>query len=353
MKKLALAIMVVILLSVVAPICQAQEIRYVNTASSTGGDGTSNATTGDHRAYPTLREAVVALPDTLASPYLILCDGSGGADTLSVTGLHFDQVTSSSNYLKITTVGAQRHKGVYDSNIYRLEVTNDNGIYNNIPCHIRIDGIQVKITATGGGDYIGIKATNANQTANDIDCRISNCIVWGVNTSGAITGITSRPPGAGASGSAYIYNNIVYGCRQGIESDYAGVYVYNNTVYGCIYGMVADAPFVASNNIVASCDLAFISGFGAASDYNATTAEAAPGAHSRVSQTFSFANAGAGDFRLLSTDAGAKDYANSTLVGSLFSTDIEGQTRSGSWDIGADEYVPPAIGGGASLMLGA
>jgi hypothetical protein len=44
--------------------------RYVNTASSAGGDGTTNGTAGATRAYATLREATYTLSVKAAEKYL-------------------------------------------------------------------------------------------------------------------------------------------------------------------------------------------------------------------------------------------------------------------------------------------
>ena len=77
-----------------APTPASQRIRYVNTASSSGGDGTTNATSGANRAYATLDAALVAESDDLVASnvYLtIFCEGSS-ADTSEphVTGFTTD-----------------------------------------------------------------------------------------------------------------------------------------------------------------------------------------------------------------------------------------------------------------------
>ena len=54
--------------------------RYVDTASTAGGDGTTEALTGSTRAFATLLEAVNSLPSTLTDAYTIYCKGAA-ADT--------------------------------------------------------------------------------------------------------------------------------------------------------------------------------------------------------------------------------------------------------------------------------
>jgi hypothetical protein len=73
---------------------------------------------------------------------------------------------------------------------------------------------------------------------------------------------------------------------------------------------------------------------------NASSDGTAPGTNSRTNQTFTFVDAANKDYHLAAGDAGAKDYGTS-LSGS-FTIDIDGETRSGTWDIGADEYVAAA-----------
>ena len=51
-------------------------------------------------------------------------------------------------------------------------------------------------------------------------------------------------------------------------------------------------------------------------------------------------SAGSDDFHLVSTDTVAID--NGTDLGSPYDVDIDGVARTGSWDIGADEYVSAA-----------
>ncbi len=310
---------------------------YVNTASTAGGDGTTNGTGGATRAFATLLEAVNSLPGTLTQPTRIFCDGSGGADTTAVNQAHFDFATSAANYLLITTQGGQRHAGVWDAGIYRLEVTNSNAIYNNLPSHVRIDGLQVKVTVSDAGNYIGIKTTNANQEEADVDCRVSNCIVRAVLTSGTLTGLHSRPPGV--AGNALFWNNIVYDCGSGFSSDHADTFLYNNTIHSCAYGIVADAAFRALNNLVStSTNVGFVGAFHAASNYNAEDdGNGAPGANSRSATTFTFVNAAADNFHLSGADAGARNFGVTNPGAGLFLDDIDGATRSGSWDIGADE----------------
>ena len=55
--------------------------RYVNMGSTAGGDGTTNETTGAHRAFASLAEALTAVPNTLTEAYTITCTKGVGATT--------------------------------------------------------------------------------------------------------------------------------------------------------------------------------------------------------------------------------------------------------------------------------
>lgn len=80
-------------------------------------------------------------------------------------------------------------------------------------------------------------------------------------------------------------------------------------------------------------------------EYNASADTSAPGTNSRTSQTFTFVNAAGFDYHLASGDAGAKDFGTDLSADAkyAFDDDIDRVTRSGSWDIGAHEFI--AAGG--------
>jgi hypothetical protein len=82
--------------------------------------------------------------------------------------------------------------------------------------------------------------------------------------------------------------------------------------------------------------------FAAGTDYNAFSNSSAGytvtgNSHDRLSQTFSFIDEAGDDFHLASNDSGARNYGVNDPGSGLFSSDIDAQTRLGTWDIGADE----------------
>lgn len=102
---------------------------------------------------------------------------------------------------------------------------------------------------------------------------------------------------------------------------------------------------------------AYVGTFAAGTDYNATdgTDNIGQGTHNRISQAFSFLDEASSDFHLMETDDGAKDHGDdlSDDPDLPFSTDIDSNTRTGSWDIGADEvYNSLKINGGVKVNGG-
>lgn len=134
--------------------------------------------------------------------------------------------------------------------------------------------------------------------------------------------------------------------------------IYNCTAINCLIGVMENATgadVLVKNTLVDSRGLsgavAFGTTYAAGSDYNASDDATAPGANSRQSQTFTFVDASGGDFHLASTDAGARTYGTDLSADGTwpFASDFDGQARTGSWDIGADQYV--AGGGGTTVDI--
>ena len=322
-------------------------IRYVNTASTVGGDGTTNATTGANRAFKSLLDAINSLPAVLTMPVVIYCDGAGGPDTTPVNQTPFDMVTSAANYLLITTNAANRATVPHDPARYTLMGTNTSVLYNNIPSHIRIDGIQVQLTISNGGTFIGIKTSNANEVATDIDARISNTVVKCVVSNGNAIGFNTRFPSPGAGGSVSVWNSVAYGCTTGFNSDFPGAVYVNNTSYNNNFGYVDDSgnAMKVINSLAAkgtkAGGIGFVGTFAPGSNFNAADdGNRIPGANSSSVRTFTFVNTATADVHLAPTDTGAKDFGTTDPLPGKFGDDIDGDPRSGVWDIGADEVGP-------------
>jgi len=144
------------------------------------------------------------------------------------------------------------------------------------------------------------------------------------------------------------YNDIFVKSKLRVKKDQsANVYIYNASVYGAVIDAGTLGYGVVRNSVASS----FEGTFNAASSNNASEDATAPGANSLINQTLT-------NISWVSTDTNTEDLhinSGSTLkdagvdLSGIFTTDIDGVTRTGTWDIGADEYV--AAGGGLSIPV--
>lgn len=324
--------------------------RYVNTASTSGGDGTTNATSGANRAWADLAEAANGLGASLSAPIDLYCEGSA-ADTSNVNQTVWDMTTTATNKLRIIGEQSPLHpnfstskSGIYDTSLYHITCTNRNGLYNNLPDHIEFHGLQVHVTVSDASSYVAFKTTNANQTATDIACVMAHCIAKATRTSGSVIGFNTRFPGTGGRGTSKVYNCLSIDCSTGFNNDFGlsgdvGEY-YNCTAADSTFGFVEDATMKVINCLSkGATSVGFVGTFASGSNYNAEDdGNGAPGANSRSLVTFTFVNAAADDFHLASSDAGAKGYGTADPGSGAFSDDCDGFARGAVWDIGFDEY---------------
>jgi len=268
-------------------------------------------------------------------------DWTGYTDTTPVTV--DNSVTtdfSAGQYLLIQTSGLARHNGIYGNSAtaYKLEVTDDVGIKSEDKIYdLWIDGLQIKVTSTtsGGEDY-GI--TVAYYTTTGGELRISNNII-----KGAFSGSASWSGGiyvlSTVSGDqdAKIWNNIIYDIVNGAETNMWAIHddgdanssltlnAYNNTIHNSYIGVKQRYGTVNTYNM----------GYASVTDAENGTVGGGTG---NSESTPTFVNEGSDDFHLQASDTTWKDQTSDQSSG-LFSDDIDGDTRTGSWDRGADEYV--------------
>jgi hypothetical protein len=78
-----------------------------------------------------------------------------------------------------------------------------------------------------------------------------------------------------------------------------------------------------------------------AGNNNASSDGTATGTGSRINQTFTFVASGSDDYHLAGSDAGALDFGADLSADGVFAfdDDIDFDTRSGTWDIGFDEFI--------------
>ena len=304
------------------------------TIKSSGGDYTSLA------AWESGMQDDLVSTTTISIAECYAMDDPGG--TVQIEGW----TTSSDYYIKIYTPASERHDGKWNTSKYRLSVSGSQPINIGDGANfIRIDGLQLYCALSS--EY-GFACGGSLSGARDV--QISNCIA---KVSGEYAGkcITLSSNG---SGTAKIWNNICYSETTGyvlcIETRHfewdSLTYVYNNTCYGGsvgVYHSGGNVPLI-KNNLCNGNTTDYSGTFHASSVTNLSEDTTSPNS-ALQSKAVTFVNEGAYDFHLGSTDTNAinagTDLSSDTYI--AFNTDIDGTTRSGTWDIGADEYVSAGV----------
>ena len=326
------------------------------------------------RAYTSLSEAESGAEDADHLNTLDLTSGDGyvlnfpcyydsGADTDSMTISGW--TTAADNYIRIYTPtstisqvnNSQRHEGSWDDERYRLEVESPSSSIVSIESSfVKVDGLQIKITANSGSVITGIVFSGVY---GDSQIDISNNIIQGVvsGTASYIMGI-SRGQKEEEINTVKAWNNVIYGFiggngdNYGIISFTGTIYAYNNTVYNCGCGYETFlGSLVVKNNIAYNNTVDYSGTFGSDSTHNLSKDETASTTIglgvTYPNKTLSFINTDSGteNFSLKSTDTDAIDKGADLSADTDLILDIKGQTRSGSWDLGASEadVVVPTV----------
>jgi len=275
-------------------------------------------------------------------------DGTwSSADTTAVVCHNY--TTSSSCYINIYTTSTARHKGVYSTSYYLLYPSTDsmalNIDNNNDTSQITVKGLQVdgrnKTGTAGEGDggCIHAAAYEGNVT-----------IAYNLVRSTAYTGIDIL---AGRGSYTRIYNNIIYSsaktayangiCTYGSNA----TYIANNTVYGFYRQIYRGDAGVIKNNILMNGGSVAIYYTGATGSNNATYDSTADDGslttgmvnYTSYSDYFVSVTSGSEDFHLKAGSPFINQGVDASGDSAGITDDIDGVTRSGTWDIGADEYT--------------
>ena len=336
--------------------------RYVDPNAAAGGDGTTNGLSGATCAYASMAIWEAAqqqnLTDGGGDIAECICDSNGGAaDTTAVTIDGW--TTSSTSYIWIHTPTSSRHDGTYLSTKYRLEV-NDATVLAISDDYVRIEGLQIEQhgqTAVRSVVYI------SGQTASSNDVRISSSIIkQGGGTSFRSIGVHIVSSNAVVS----LWNSVIFNPANLGTSDTqnsairiassSSVNIYSCTVFGGYRVLRADSGTVVVKNTYVGVIGGLTAYFGSATLTTCASSDAtgSSGLQNIAINTSNFTNvtAGSENYHLPSgsalIDVGTDTSGDSAPLN--FTDDIDGQTRSGSWDIGADEYVAGGgIEGQASL----
>lgn len=319
--------------------------RYVNTASTAGGDGTTNATSGANRAYATLSEWEAARQADLtgAGAEIAICEGSAADATPVVID---GWTTTSSDYIEAKVEQANRHPGSWSTSHYRLVGSSAFApmLLINEP-YVRLEGLQAQnthgsshsankgisfqpgVTGTGNDDSYGRALIVRNSPgANGIECGAGvqtfiNCLSYG-NGSNGFRGVFAS---AGANTMTCLNCVAAGNTGDGFGNSSASN---TGTLRNCYSGGNTGSDYSANWDTIQTCY---------SEDGTQSTSTAA---YSTSSGAF-FTNitAGSEDFHIGASST-LKDAG--TDLSATFTTDIDGQTRptgANSWDVGVDEIV--------------
>lgn len=253
--------------------------------------------------------------------------------------------TDATRYIRIyATAGAQATMP-YTSSGYRLERTASSDTFINAEDYLRVEGLTFKATNNGGSNSWACYNTN-----NAGDVRYTNCVVQVPLNSATAGGVVCRHAGTG--GKVSFINCVAYttgtpGAGGGLAafsktSDTSTLVAYNCLAYRCLLAFNGNSSTGLFKNCIYDAagvtPSAVFSNADSACDYNASTEAGTPGTHSRSSQTFTFVDAAGGDFHLDGADGGALGFGTDLSADATypFSTDFDGETISGAWNIGPD-----------------
>ncbi len=321
--------------------------RYVNTASTPGGDGTTNATAGANRAYASITEWEAAQQQNLDTGNNIaecICEGStADTSTLSIDGW----TTSAADYIEIRVEQANRHDGKWNTGKYRIESATPIRISEE---YVRFKGIQAK-TSSGSNETV-------QSFSNGGVVQFSNCVLW--NPAGDVISIRTNAhtlkmwntvgiTDAASSDTVEVFHNEVI-------STSSILFAYNCTAFStnatrCYYGQASSVNHFKNclaQNTGTETGSRKCFHIGGANTFNVNycagndaSADDFGGTGNRINQTFTFVDSANDDFHLDGTDAGAKEFGTDLSADAdiPFSDDIDGQTRGATWDIGADQVT--------------
>ena len=312
------------------------QTRYVNTASTAGGDGTTNATSGANRAYASLSEWEAARQAVLSEVEEVICEGSA-ADT---SRLNLDGwTTSASNYILIRTTQANRHNGRWDTSRYRLDPSATSSALWCYESYVRIEGIQFRNRNNGTWNQEGIMFDSSSPATSDL--RVDSCIAYDCGSAS----VGFRVLGGRVTWTNCIsYGNSASGFRMQDAGNGAEVYYYN-----CLAAANADYGFLFSSGTSTARNC--YAGGNTNPDFSAAPGTASNNASEDGTHGSTVAYSTSAGAYFTNVTAGSQNFdigASSALINAgydlsgTFTTDILGNARGATFDIGPFEYQSAA-----------
>lgn len=251
---------------------------------------------------------------------------------VSITGW----TTDVDSYIKIFSGSDnEASKSGWDNTRYHLEVTDEHAlrIREN---YVRVSGLQISAVYSSVTDRSGILIDSISAGGSEIN--INSCRIKA--TPGSTERYNTLMIGD-SDANVNLYNSIVTDGRGPIRNGAGTLNVYNTTLYGgSSWGVLLASGSISTfkNCAVFNTPNDFSIAGTATIDYVASDDGDGTNPISPLGGDWNneFTDPGNGDFTLLTAgnlvDAGVYDPGSG-----LFNNDIDGETRSGLWDIGADE----------------
>lgn len=318
--------------------------RFVNLASTAGGDGTTNATSGSTRAYASANEwesneqtNLVSAGDT----HEVICEGGTDSTAFDVNGW----TTSATNFVTIKTT-VDDPGGILDATKYNLNPGTGTARINVFSDNVDWEKIQfvrdgssasgtrraLSIDFQSGGNshnitdciFVSVAAVSANPTVgiyvddSGTILTVKNTLIYDFDDTPDI-GIDINAQG---SGGEDIINCVIQNCTIGIEG-LANTKIVNTVFQDNTTDINGTVDTVNSGNNLSD------------------SATSLPGSNNVQSSTLTFEDKANDDFHLVSGDTDAIGAGIGPASDSdVLTTDVDGDTRSGTTcDIGFDEFV--------------
>ena len=305
---------------------------------------------GTGETYTTIQAWEDAITGVLTEAEIANCKGEAFSENVDIEG----STTTASYYIEVRGKSGARHDGrshdVSGAGNARLSPSSTTGNTFEIHDeHVRLAWMELKSITDVDDPEVRIYGVDSGG-----DQRVHHNVIHGDDLgagggSGAHEGIMIQD----ADSVPYVYRNVVYGFLGDGIDNYTGTnsYVVNNTVYACAPGVrnayLQDGTF--KNNSAfdnAGYDFEWSSTPTThAENISSDTTGDSP--HTSKSSGDQFVNAtetwANTDLRLKS---GADCIDIGENLGSPYDVDIEGDSVTGTWDSGADEYpggAPPSV----------
>lgn len=304
--------------------------RFVNTASSAGGDGTTNNTSGADRAYVSLSEwntneaaDLTAGGDT----HIVNCVGTA-ADTVGnvqITGW----TTDVGDFI---TINGENTTGKYSASDYRIEYTTTGNYQEG---------------ATFAEGFTGIFDMQIQVTSNDVSCRGYNITATEIDISRSMAKGVISAPGGGANAAGFFVGHAISGDLRSClaldwtESNTKGFWGVstttpsrfdNCTAHNCDIGFITSYLDTDLRNCLAqNCVNGFSGTFASADSCASDIASDAPGTNTQTGNV-TFVDEAGDDFQPANSDTIAKE--NGADLSGEFDFDLAGNSFGATWTIG-------------------